>query len=201
MPTTTTAYTARAAEYIDLLGSLSAVHPSDRQIIDSWAAGIDGRVLDAGCGPGHWTHHLTALGLDARGIDLVPAFIDHARSTYPAARFDLGTIDRTDEVDGALGGVLSWFSTIHHEPAAVPIPIAEFARVLRPGGRLALGFFHADEVEPFDHAVTRAFRWPAAALRDVLESAGFDVIATYLRAERGQRPVGTLIGERRSTTD
>jgi len=37
--------------------------------------------------------------------------------------------------------VLSWYSTIHHEPARIDVPLAEFARVLRPGGLLALGFF------------------------------------------------------------
>jgi len=32
---TSSAYGARAAEYIDLLGSMSAVHPSDRALIET----------------------------------------------------------------------------------------------------------------------------------------------------------------------
>lgn len=187
-----------AAEYTDLLGSMSAVHPSDRQIIDSWAAQLEGEVLDAGCGPGHWTNHLNELGLNVRGIDLVPSFIDHARSTYPGIRFDLRSIDAIDEIDGSLAGVLSWFSTIHHEPDAITTPISEFARVLRPGGQLALGFFSGTAIEPFDHAVVRAYRWPAEQLRELLDAVGFDVVETYLREAHGQRPVGTIICERRS---
>lgn len=198
MTTTTSAYAARAAEYTDLLGSMSAVHPSDRQIVGTWASSIEGDVLDAGCGPGHWTGHLNDLGLNARGIDLVPSFIDHARAVYPGIRFDLGSIDHIDASDGSLAGVLSWFSTIHHEPDAIATPLSEFARVLRPGGQLALGFFSGSAVEPFDHAVVRAYRWPVDQLSDLLDAAGFDVVETYLREARGERPVGTMICERRN---
>lgn len=80
MTTTTAAYSARAGDYTRLLGSMASVHPSDQRVIDSRAERMTGRVLDAGCGPGHWTDHLTRLSLNARGIDLVPAFLDHARS-------------------------------------------------------------------------------------------------------------------------
>lgn len=200
MSATTTAYSARAAEYVELLGSMSSVHPSDRQIIDTWATQIDGEILDAGCGPGHWTNHLNELGCDARGIDLVPSFLEHARSSYPGIRFDLGSIDHVDAANGSLGGILSWFSTIHHEPHAIITPFSEFARVLRPGAQLALGFFSGASIEPFDHVVTRAYRWPAEELVDRLEAAGFSALETHLRETRGQRPVGTIVCERRPPT-
>ena len=195
--TTTTAYSARAAEYIELLGSISAVHPSDRQIVENWATQIDGEILDAGCGPGHWTGHLNDLGCDVRGVDLVPSFLEHARASHPGIRFDLGSIDGLDAADGSLSGILSWFSTIHHTPDAIAVPFAEFARVLRSGGQLALGFFSGEMLEPFDHAVTRAYRWPASDLIALLDDAGFTHIETHLRDARGQRPVGTIICERR----
>lgn len=201
MITTTSAYTARAAEYADVLGSMTAVHPSDRQIIETWAARMEGDLLDAGCGPGHWTSHLNQLGHSVRGIDIVPSFVSHARSTYPDSSFVLGSIDQIDAADESLAGVLSWFSTIHHAPDAISTPLSEFARVLRPGGQLAIGFFSGKEIEPFDHAITRAFRWPAEALTRLLDAAGFEVIETYLRAARGQRDVGTIICERRAAED
>ncbi len=180
---------------------MSAVHPSDRQIIESWASGLQGPVLDAGCGPGHWTNHLHGRGLDAQGIDLVPDFIAHARSAFPGIRFRVASIDDIPEESGTFAGILSWFSTIHHDPDAIATPLGEFARILLPGGRLALGFFSGPEVEPFDHAVTRAFRWPPKALGDMLEDAGFSVVELHLRETRGERPVGTMICERRSDED
>ena len=197
MTTTTAAYAARAAEYTELLGSMAAVHPSDRQLVDTWAEQVSGRVLDAGCGPGHWTGHLAERGLDVYGIDAVPAFVDHARAAYPDVEFDVQSIDRIDAADASLGGVLSWFSTIHHEPAAISTPVAEVARILRPGGQLVLGYFDGDVCEPFEHAVARAYRWPAQDLHRILEAAGLDVVETHRRAARGQRPVGAIVAERR----
>jgi SAM-dependent methyltransferase len=196
MTDVTTAYSGRAAEYTDLLGSMDAVHPSDRQLVETWADAVDGRAVDAGCGPGHWTNHLAARGCDVRGIDLVPSFVDHGRDAYPDVRFDLGSIDDLDEPDGSLGGILSWFSTIHHDPARIGVPLSEFARTLRPGGLLLLGFFEGASVEAFDHAVVRAYRWPAEDLHDRLRAVGFDIVETHRRSGEGQRPVGVILCRR-----
>lgn len=192
------AYASRADEYIDLLGSMDAVHPVDRRVVEVWADTVEGIVLDAGCGPGHWTAHLADRGLDARGVDLVPRFVAHARAQHPGIRFDLGSIDALADADGAFGGILSWFSTIHHDPVAIEVPLREFARVLRPEGRLLLGFFVADTVEPFDHAVVRAYRWAVDELSLRMHAAGFDVVELHTRETTGERPVGALAGVRRS---
>lgn len=178
---------------------MSTVHPSDRQIVDSWSEQVRGRVLDAGCGPGHWTKYLKDLGIDVFGIDVAPAFVEQARSAYPGIQFDLQSIDRIDEPDGSLGGVLSWFSTIHHEPSAISTPISEFARTLCPGGMLVLGYFEGAVCEPFDHAVLRAYRWPAGDLHRLLDAAGLDLVETHRRTGRDHRPVGAIVCERRAT--
>ena len=198
MPAIATAYSARATEYADALGSMDAVHPSDRQLVETWASTVTGAVLDAGCGPGHWTNFLHTRGVDVRGIDLTPEFVARARATYPGVAFDPGDLDALDEPDGSLGGILAWFSTIHHEPAHLRVPLTEFARILRPGGTLLLGYFDGPVVEPFDHAVVRAYRWPASELSATLDAAGFDIIETHRRTERGRRDVGAILGERRT---
>lgn len=198
MTRTTAAYARRAAEYVDAIGSVSAMHHADRHLIETWGAAASGRLIDAGCGPGHWTQHLEERGAEIRGIDLVPEFIDHARAAHPEVRFDVESIESIDESDAAIGGILAWFSTIHHEPSTIAVPLTEFARVLRPGGSLLLGFFDGDQTEAFDHAVATAHRWKVSDLRRVLESAGFDVVAVHRRAERSTRPVGAIIAERRT---
>ncbi len=108
----------------------------------------------------------------------------------------MASIDAIDEPDGALGGVLAWFSTIHHDPSRIGVPLAEFARTLRPGGSLLLGYFDGDALEAFDHAIAPAYRWPAYLLERALEDAGFRVMEVHGRAERGLRPVGAIRCER-----
>src|SRR5690349_9276738 len=110
------AYARRSAEYIELFGSMEPVHHADRHLVSSWAEGLTGPVIDAGCGPGHWTNHLASRGKDARGVDLVPEFIHRARQTYPGIRFDVGGFDELDADTSSVGGVLSWYSLIHREP-------------------------------------------------------------------------------------
>ncbi|WP_371742785.1 class I SAM-dependent methyltransferase [Plantibacter sp. CFBP 8804] len=191
-----TAYSGRAVEYADLLGSMASVHPSDLQLVSSWADRIDGRALDAGCGPGHWTAYLASRGLDVRGIDLVPEFIEHARIHHPGARFDLGSLDALDAETGSVGGVLAWYSLIHHHPDTIGVPLTEFARVLRTGGELLIGCFVGASVEAFDHAVVTAYRWPVMELAERVRRAGFDIAETHTRTSLDQRPHGAILARR-----
>ena len=193
------AYTDRAAEYVEHLGTMASVHPSDVQLVSAWAADVEGPLLDAGCGPGHWTAFLAAQGRDVRGIDAVPAFIDNARHTFPGVPFTTGSIDALDAGPGTVGGVLAWYSLIHHDPESIRVPLDEFARVLGPGGMLLVGFFVGPVVEAFDHAVVTAWRWPAEALEHELGAAGFDVVETHTRiaATGTPRPHGAVLARRR----
>lgn len=190
------AYSRRAKEYIELLGSMAAVHPADRQLVSTWASEAE-EVVDVGCGPGHWTNFLTERGVYARGIDLVPDFIEHAQSTYPATDFTVGSLDSLGADPGSVGGILSWYSLIHYEPHAIQVPLLEFDRALKPGGTLLIGFFEGPNVEEFPHAVLPAYRWPVDDLCDQLIAANFDVIESHVRKTAGQRPHAAVIARRR----
>src|SRR4051794_15134420 len=98
---TSAAYSSRAAEYIELLGSMNAVHPSDLQFVSTWAGTVEGEIIDAGCGPGHWTDFIAMQGHAVRGVDLVPEFISHARNSYPHVSFTLGSVDSLDAATGS----------------------------------------------------------------------------------------------------
>lgn len=186
------AYGARAAEYIDLLGDVGAMSPIDRRTMEEWAASIDGRILDAGCGPGHWTAHLRSRGADIEGIDQVPEFIDSARSRFPGTAYRLGGLDALPAEAGELAGILAWYSVIHVDPVNLPDVLAEFARSLAPGGRLLLGFFEGSRVEPFPHAVTTAYFWPTEEMARLLEAAGFRVLEVQTRTDPGCRPHASI---------
>lgn len=196
----TARYAERAGEYARHLGSMSSVHLADEHLVTSWAAGLGGTplarpVLDAGCGPGHWSGHLAARGVDVRGIDQVPEFVEHARRAHPTVPFDLGDVDVLPYGPGQFSGVLAWYSLIHHDPGGIRRPLDEFARVLGPGGGLLVGFFAGSAVEPFDHAITTAWRWSPDLLADALRASGFDVLETHTRTgpTSGPRPHGALV--------
>jgi len=187
------AYCLRAAEYVELFGSMSAVHPSDRQLVSTWVSGIEGSVIDAGCGPGQWTNFLAELGLSVCGVDLVPEFIERARSKYPDVPFTIGSLNALDVLEGSADGVLAWYSLIHHEPGAIRVPLVEFSRALRPDGTLLIGFFEGPIIEEFAHAVAPAYRWPVDALSGELIAAGFDVVESHVRKSSGERSQAAIV--------
>ncbi|WP_433124884.1 class I SAM-dependent methyltransferase [Micromonospora sp. CA-240977] len=183
------AYGSVADLYIDLFGTSQQVDPDDLAFIGRHLAGQPGTVLDLGCGPGHLTGHLRSLGVDARGIDLVPEFITHARATHPGVEFHLGSFENLDVAAGSVDGILAWYSLIHLPPPEFDGVLGEFRRAVAPGGRLVLGFFDADEVGPFDHKVVTAYRWPPDEVSERLSRAGFREVDRHQRpSEGGHRP-------------
>jgi len=181
------AYAGRAAEYTRLLGDIADMDERDRDCISRWALRIDGPVIDAGCGPGHWTDFLSQRGVDICGIDLVPEFIEIARSRFPAVPFRTSSFHTLALQDESLSGVLAWYSLIHLQPTELPAALAEFRRVLRPDGHFLVGFFEGPAAEPFQHAVTDAFYWSVPQMRVLLENAGFKVLDTEMRRDEGGR--------------
>ncbi|WP_284046401.1 class I SAM-dependent methyltransferase [Actinoplanes maris] len=172
-------------QYIALFGGDWEAHEDDTALVRDHLAGLDGPVLDLGCGPGHWTAYLQALGADVTGVDLVPEFIGHARANFPASRFRLGSMTELDVPDHAVAGILSWYSTIHLPPAELDRVLAEFRRMLAPAGRLVIGFFDSDDgVTAFDHKVITAYRWPVSEFSARLAGAGL----TELQRTRQQFP-------------
>lgn len=192
------AYSARAEEYTSLLGSMDAVHGEDRRLLSGWAAALEGRIVDAGCGPGHWTAFLAGCGADIEGVDLTPAFVDLAGARHPSVRFRVAGVDALGVPDGSLAGILAWYSLIHLEPPRLEAALAEFARALGPHGGLVVGFVRGDRLEPFDHAVTTGYRWPLETMSTRLERAGFAVEEVHIRDEPGKRPHAALVTRRRS---
>lgn len=189
-------YNRRAIEYIEALGSVEQMATPDRELISEWRDSCSGPLLDAGCGPGHWTELLSQDGRDVLGVDLSEEFIGHARAAYPDVNFERGDFRRLPLQSHSLGGILAWYSLIHTEPSAVPQILEEFARVLRPGGSALLGFFGGTDGEEFDHAVSRAYFWSLEGMNNALKAAGFKVVESHQRTVPGSRPHAAVIARR-----
>jgi SAM-dependent methyltransferase len=168
------AYSSMSEQYIALFDGDWQAHVDDTALVRGHLAGLNGTVFDLGCGPGHWTAYLHSLGVDVTGVDLVPEFIDHARTSFTGPEFRLGSMTELDVPDHSAAGILSWYSTIHLSPQELDGVLAEFRRMLAPSGRLVIGFFDSDdEVAEFDHKVLAAYRWPVDELSARLTKAGF----------------------------
>lgn len=50
------------------------------------------RVIELGCGLGHYTHELATNGFDVLGIDIAPTAIKKATASFPDCKFQTGDI-------------------------------------------------------------------------------------------------------------
>jgi ubiquinone/menaquinone biosynthesis C-methylase UbiE len=192
------AYDGRAAEYIDLFGTIDQLAERDRETITTWRDTTTGRLLDAGCGPGLWSQELTTSGVrEVVGVDASAEFIAAAQATYPEVSFERADLAALPLKDRSIGGILAWYSIIHTPPADLPAILDEFARVLTPGGSALIGFFDGEPGEAFDHAVHTAYHWSAEALADLLAPHGFVVERASARQDPGaRRRQGDLVATR-----
>ncbi|NUR62962.1 MAG: class I SAM-dependent methyltransferase [Catenulispora sp.] len=167
-------------------GSLSKF-PLERGVYVAFAElakEVGGPVADVGCGPGYVTAHLASLGLDVFGVDLSPGMLEQARKAYPELRFEEGSMMALDIADGALAAVVARYSIIHLVPEDVPGVLAEFRRVLAPGGHLFINFPASDDAshptQSYDHKVVTAYRWWPDHFSALLAEAGLEELARLI---------------------
>nr|WP_218875302.1 class I SAM-dependent methyltransferase [Leifsonia naganoensis] len=156
------------------------------QVID----GGGGPVADLGCGPGRITGHLAGLGLDVWGIDLSPGMVEVARREHPGIPFSVGSMLDLPFGEAELAGALAWYSIIHIPQDEQDALFREFARVVRPGGRLVLAFQVStagdEDVVHLTHAYghdidLRTRRQSPERVRGRLIAAGFALTGEVLR--------------------
>ncbi|MGW7276591.1 class I SAM-dependent methyltransferase [Streptomyces sp. NPDC054864] len=200
-------YDADAISYADETRNLLAELPDEQDVMALFAEWVRARggglVADVGCGPGRITVHLRSLGVDAFGIDLSPRMVDVARCEHPGARFEVGSMTQLDLADGALAGLVAWYSIIHVPDDAIGAVLAGFRRVLRPGGLLLVGF-HVGDTSP-SQPTEHGERWPESYVRRRppsqvaawLDEAGFTLEEHPTLTSAARKLGGVLLARRR----
>ena len=146
------AYDALATTYADHLIDELDHKPFDRWLLDRVAALAKGPVADVGTGPGHVAAHLAAAGASVTGVDLSPAMVAEARRRFPDLAFEVGdltTLLRPPSAAG-WGAITAWYALVHVAPSELGPAVGSLARVLAPGGWLALALHTGTEVRHTD---------------------------------------------------
>lgn len=197
------AYDTVAEAYAETFPDTRAELPVDLAMIDHFIALLpDGpRVLDAGCGTGRMLPYLAARGCQVQGVDLSSEMLRCARRDHGEFPTRVGTLLDLDEPDSTFDGVFSWYSTVHSPDEELRRIVAEFHRVLRPGGHVVLGFQSGSEVIAVGERYRERGldvtlqRWQRRAgdMAEVLAECGFTVVAQMERAAVGMEREGQAV--------
>ncbi|MGW1612726.1 class I SAM-dependent methyltransferase [Streptomyces sp. NPDC002285] len=174
--------------------------PLDRSLITTFAElareHVPAPVADLGSGPGYITARLHALGVPVFGVDISPRMVALARRAHPELRFHVGSMTALDLPDETLGGIIALFSVIHIPTEHLAATLAEFHRVLVPGGHVLLGFQsgspdggeeHLHLAERFGHEISLDYYWRTPdTVAAHLAEAGLPVQARVLREPAGE---------------
>ena len=105
-------------------------------------------VLEIGCGTGVHARLLAEAGATLSAIDLTPTAIELTRRRLELAGLTADVREADAEslpyADGSFDFVWSW-GVIHHSESTERV-LSEIARVLRPGGRVALMVYHRNSI-------------------------------------------------------
>jgi ubiquinone/menaquinone biosynthesis C-methylase UbiE len=105
-------------------------------LLDAAGATRGTRVLDLATGPGYVAARAADRGAEVIGADLSPQMLERARRAWPSLRFVEENAEALSFAAGQFDAVVANFLILHlgHPERAA----AECARVLAPGGRVAL---------------------------------------------------------------
>ena len=164
------------------------------------APGAGDVVIDVACGtggPGLWIAQQTGASLI--GVDPSPAGLAAARERAARtgldgrSRFAQGSFEQTG-LPGSSADMVMSIEAFQYAPDKRS-GLTEFARILRPGGRLGLICFETDPAKTRGMPVLGVD--PVGDYRPLLKSAGFDVLAyeeTPGWADRVQAAFSAIVG-------
>jgi SAM-dependent methyltransferase len=144
---TAAARTARAASFGGVADVYERARPDYPVDAVRWLAGKPPRrVLDLAAGTGKLTRALVAAGHDVVAVEPSEPMLERLRAVVPAAEAWNGTAESIPIAEASVD-VVTVAQAFHWFDAAAALD--EIARVLRPGGTVALVWNTRDEREPW----------------------------------------------------
>ena len=178
------AWSARAVDWAYLMEPLFA--PVYDELARSLELAPADGLLDIGCGAGLALQGYAARGARVAGIDAADGLLRIARKRVPTADLRHGSITELPWPEGTFDTVTGVNSFVYSDDGGLD----EAFRVLRPGGKLGIGFWSdpgdfgwalgalgkalAPYVGPENRYTALAMSQPDVA-RDLLAAAGFEV--------------------------
>ena len=118
--------------------------------------GAGTRVCDLAAGTGKFTRRLVQLGAAVVAVEPVEGMRDQLRQVLPAVEAVDGTAEKIPLPDASVD-VVTVAQAFHWFDA--PVALTEIARVLRPGGGLAILWNERDEATAWVAEMSRLIRW------------------------------------------
>jgi SAM-dependent methyltransferase len=146
---TVIAYEKQSASYDAEAGG--GLFAADEPVVAEYLSGREpGVAVDAACGTGRFAEFLARRGHRVIGVDSSSDMLAHARRRVPDGEFHVVDLDRLPLPDDSADVIVCALALVH-VPRLQPV-MAEFARVLRPGGDLVISDVH-HEPRPAGKAV------------------------------------------------
>jgi SAM-dependent methyltransferase len=140
---TVTAYQQHSVGYDEHAGG--GLFKLDEPVVAEYLDGREpGVALDAACGTGRFAEFLARRGHQVIGVDSSPDMLAHARRRVPEGQFHVAELDQLPLPDDSADVIVCALALVH-VPRLQPV-LAEFARVLRPGGDLVISDIHHEHV-------------------------------------------------------
>lgn len=151
-----------------------------------------GKLLDVGCGVGHFLEAARRRGWQVQGLDISRPGSEVARKTY-GIPVKVGTLEEADFAQGSYDAITLWDVIEHIRRPVEALKAAN--RFLRPGGILAMktpnesGFFkqfvlacyrsfgrHAAFLLKYVYYVPHYFSYSEKSMNRLLEHSGFEAL-------------------------
>ncbi|OGI12482.1 hypothetical protein A3K64_04185 [Candidatus Micrarchaeota archaeon RBG_16_36_9] len=152
----------------------------------------NGKILDAGCGPGVDSGYMKARGFEVLGVDLSEEMLKIAKQKFPKIHFELADLRALKLKPNSFDGILASCSLIHIPKKDIIPTLQNFNKFLKRDGKIyiALQAGKSGEIfinEPFKPDEKLFLNIISIdEIKDLLFKTGFSIVKKYERKPKSK---------------